>query len=81
MGRPAVSGVAGSSGSRPQHNEDAATLLEDIRHRCERLLTGVLEHHCRPGLQVKGTQIPIRDLERLETHAMAVAVLRIHIKD
>ena len=26
------------------HNEDAAALLEEIRHRCERLLTGVSEH-------------------------------------
>ena len=36
-----------------------------------------VECHCRPGLQVKGTQIPIGDLERLETRAVAVAVLRI----
>ena len=43
MGRLAVSGTTGSSGSRPQHNEDATALLEDIRHRCKRLLTGVLE--------------------------------------
>ena len=26
-----------------------------------------VERHCRPGLQVKGTWIPIEDLERLET--------------
>ena len=44
MGRPVVSGAAGSSGSRAQQTEDAAALLEDIRHRCERLLTSVLEH-------------------------------------
>ena len=43
MGRLAASGVAGPSGSRAARNEDAATLLEDIRHRCERLLTGVSE--------------------------------------
>ena len=36
-----------------------------------------VERHCRPGLQVKGTQIPIGDLERLETHAVVAAVLRI----
>ena len=27
-----------------QQNEDAVALLEDIRHRCERLLTSVSEH-------------------------------------
>ena len=43
MGRPAASGVAGLSGSRAVHNEDAAALLEDIHRRCERLLTGVSE--------------------------------------
>ena len=43
MGRPAASGAAGSSGSRAMRNEDAAALLEDIFHRCERLLTGVSE--------------------------------------
>ena len=43
MWQPQVSGATGSSGSRAQHNEDATTLLEDIRHRCERLLTDVLE--------------------------------------
>ena len=43
MGRPAASGATGPSGSRPAQNEDAAALLEDIRRRCERLLTGVLE--------------------------------------
>ena len=36
-----------------------------------------VERHCRPGLQFKGTQIPIGDLERLETRAVATAVLRI----
>ena len=45
MGRPAVSGTAGPSGPRAQQNEDAETLLEDIRHRCERLLTSVSEHN------------------------------------
>ena len=44
MGQPVASGAAGPSGSRAAHNEDAAALLEDIRHRCERLLTGVSEH-------------------------------------
>ena len=34
-----------------------------------------VERHCQPGLQVKGTRIPIGDLERLETRAVAVAVL------
>ena len=34
-----------------------------------------VERHFQPGLQVKGTQIPIRDLERLETHAVAAVVL------
>ena len=43
MGHPAASGAAGSSGSRAARNEDAATLLEDIRRRCETLLTGVSE--------------------------------------
>ena len=43
MGRPAVSGAAGSSSSRAACNEDAAALLEDIRRRCETLLTGVSE--------------------------------------
>ena len=41
MGRPAVSGTIGSSGARAQQNEDAVALLEEIRHRCERLLTSV----------------------------------------
>ena len=36
-----------------------------------------VEQHCRPGLQVKGTRIPIGDLERLETRGGAAAVLRI----
>ena len=43
MGRPAVSGAVGASGSRAAQNEDAASLLEDIHRRCERLLTGVSE--------------------------------------
>ena len=34
-----------------------------------------VERHCRPGVRVKGTQISIGDLERLETRAVAVAVL------
>ena len=36
-----------------------------------------VERHCRPGLQVKGNRIPIGDLERLETRAVATAVLQI----
>ena len=36
-----------------------------------------VERHCRPGLQVKGTRIPIGDLEGLETRVVAAAVLRI----
>ena len=43
MGRPAVSGAAGPSGSRAPQNEDAVALLEDIRLRCQRLLTDVSE--------------------------------------
>ena len=43
MGRPAASGATGPSGSRAAQNEDAATLLEDIRRRCEQLLTRVSE--------------------------------------
>ena len=34
-----------------------------------------LECHCRPGLQFKGTWIPIGDLERLDTRVVAAAVL------
>ena len=36
-----------------------------------------VERHCRPGVRVKGTRISIGDLERLETRAVAAAVLRI----
>ena len=36
-----------------------------------------VEHHYRLGLHVKGTWIPIGDLERLETHVVATAVLHI----
>ena len=43
MGRQAATGAAGSSGLRAVRNEDAAALLEDIRRRCEMLLTGVSE--------------------------------------
>ena len=43
MGRPAAFGATGPSGLRAAHNEDAAALLENIRRRCERLLTGVSE--------------------------------------
>ena len=43
MGRPTASGATGPSELRAAQNEDAATLLEDIRPRCERLLTGVSE--------------------------------------
>ena len=43
MGQLVVSGVAGPSGLRVQQNEDAVSLLEDIHHRCERLLTDVSE--------------------------------------
>ena len=43
MGRPAASGAAGPSGARAAQNEDAVAILEEIRHRCERLLTGVFE--------------------------------------
>jgi len=44
MGRPAAYGATGPSGSRAAQNDDAAALLEDIRRRCEQLLTGVSEH-------------------------------------
>ena len=43
MGRPAASEATGPSGSRAAQNEDAAALLEDIRRRCEQLLTRVSE--------------------------------------
>ena len=43
MGRLGAFGATGLSGSRAAHNEDVAALLEDIRRRCERLLTGVSE--------------------------------------
>ena len=43
MGRPVASGTTGLSGLRAAQNEDAAALLEDIRRRCEQLLTGVSE--------------------------------------
>ena len=43
MGRLAVSAAIGPSGSRAPQNEDAAALLEEIHHRCERLLTSVSE--------------------------------------
>ena len=36
-----------------------------------------VESHCRLGLHVKGTRIPIGDLEILETHDVATAVLQI----
>ena len=36
-----------------------------------------VERHCWPGLQFKGTRIPIGNFERLETRAVAAAVLRI----
>ena len=36
-----------------------------------------VEHHFQTGLHVKGNRIPIGDLERLQTRAMATAVLRI----
>ena len=44
MGRPAAGGATGASGSRTGQSEDMATLVEDIRRRCEGLLTGVSEH-------------------------------------
>ena len=44
MGRPVVAGATGASGSRTTQNEDMAALLEDIRRRCEGLLTSVSEH-------------------------------------
>ena len=34
-----------------------------------------VKHHYQLGLHVKGTQIPIRDLERLETRVVATSVL------
>ena len=36
-----------------------------------------VECHFHPGLQIKGTWMPISDLERLETCVVAAAVLRI----
>ena len=34
-----------------------------------------VERNCRPSLLVKGTRIPVGDLERLETRAVVAAVL------
>ena len=36
-----------------------------------------VEQHFNPGIQVKGTQISIEDLERLDTWAVAATLLRI----
>ena len=44
---------------------------------CGRNIIEFVERHCRLGLQVKGTQIPIGDLERLETRAVVATVLQI----
>ena len=49
---------------------DTQPVLSRGRHIME-----FVERHCRPGLQVKGTRISIGDLERLETRAVAAAVL------
>ena len=43
MGRPAVVGATGASGSRAAQSEDMVALVEDIRHRCEGLMTCVSE--------------------------------------
>ena len=43
MGRPAAAGTTGVIGSTTAKNEDMATLVEDIRRRCEALLIGVSE--------------------------------------
>ena len=43
MGRPVAAGATGVSGSRIAQNEDMAALVEDIRRRCEGLLTSVSE--------------------------------------
>ena len=43
MGRPATTGATGASGSRTAQSKDMAALVEEIRHRCEGLLTGVSE--------------------------------------
>ena len=51
---------------------DTQPVLPRGRHIME-----FVERHCRPGFQVKGTRISIGDLERLETRAVAAAVLRI----
>ena len=45
MGRPVATGTTGASGSRTTQNEDMAILLEDIRCRCEGLLTSVSERN------------------------------------
>ena len=42
---------------------------------CKKNIMDFVECHFKPGLHVKGTQIPIGDLERLETRAVAAAVL------
>ena len=49
---------------------------QPVLHRGWNIMEYV-DRHFRPGLQVKGTQIPIGDLERLETRGVAAAVLRI----
>ena len=41
MGRPAVAGTTGVSGSRMAQNEDMTALLDDILRRYEGLLTSV----------------------------------------
>lgn len=36
-----------------------------------------VEHNFQLGIHVKGTRINVRDLEKLETHVVAIVVLRI----
>lgn len=43
MGRPATPGAAEYIGERGYQRPNYATLLEDVRSRCELMLTGVSE--------------------------------------
>ena len=47
MGRPAAAGATGTSGSTIGQNEEMAALVEDLRRRCEGLLTDVSERGWR----------------------------------
>ena len=44
MGRPTAVGATGAGGSGTARNNEMAALVEDLRRRCEGLLTDVSEH-------------------------------------